>query len=144
MDPCETIGSDIAARIEAVDWSAVNGELDDFGVGRLGPILTRDECKSLKALYAEPSLFRSRIVMARHGFGQGEYQYFAYPLPGLIKALREAVYPSAARTANRWAGMMGTDKRYPEQLEKMLERCHAAGQKRPTPLMLKYGPGDYN
>lgn len=143
MDRLE-VQTDIAARIAGLDWQTMDAELDADGLARLGPILNAQECAALTALYPDTASFRSRVVMARHGFGQGEYQYFAYPLPPLIQELRQAVYPQAARTANRWAEMLGTQPRFPASLDDMLERCHAAGQMRPTPLMLKYGPGDYN
>lgn len=129
-------------RVDALDWPAIEAELDEFGAARTGPLLRPHECADLAALY-DTGAFRSRVVMARHGFGSGEYQYFAAPLPGPVAALRAALYPHAARTANRWAERLGTPT-YPATLEGMLERCHEAGQDKPTPLLLKYGPGDYN
>jgi len=102
------------------------------------------ECAEARELYERGDLFRSRIVMARHGFGQGEYQYFAYPLPPLIASLREALYPRLAPIASAWAEALGGEERYPATLAAFLKHCHAAGQRRPTPLMLKYGAGDYN
>ncbi|RYX96463.1 MAG: proline hydroxylase [Comamonadaceae bacterium] len=106
----------------------------------LGPA----ECASLAALYGEPGRFRSRVVMARHGFGQGEYQYFSYPLPPAVQALRAALYPLLVPVANRWNEAMGIGVRYPSRLDEFLGRCHDAGQARPTPLLLQYGEGDYN
>jgi hypothetical protein len=106
--------------------------------------LPRDTCNEIAALYATDALFRSRIVMGRHGFGRGEYKYFAYPLPPGIAALRAGLYPRLAGIANRWNAAMGIAVRYPEALDEFLARCHAAGQTRPTPLLLRYGPGDYN
>ena len=119
-------------------------ELDAQGVARLGPVLTPAECQALVALYEQPSLFRSRVVMARHGYGRGEYQYFAEALPDAVQALREALYPKLVPVANRWNAAMGLTVRYPEVHAEFLARCHAAGQAKPTPLLLRYGPGDYN
>ena len=133
---------DVAATVKALDWDAIGTELDEVGVARIGPLLSPDTCSEIAALYEEDR-FRSRVVMARHGFGSGEYKYFANPLPDPVAALREAVYPHAARIANAWAERLGTDT-FPDTLAGMLERCHAEGQTRPTPLVLKYGPGDYN
>ena len=114
------------------------------GVARLGAALSPETCVELAGLYAEPERFRSRVVMARHGFGSGEYQYFAYPLPDTISKIREALYPPLAEVANAWSEKLGSDLRYPATLKEMLARCHAAGQTRPTPLMLSYSAGDYN
>jgi len=102
------------------------------------------ECRALAALWPEKPRFRSHVVMQRHGFGQGEYQYFAYPLPERIEALRQALYPELAAVANRWNAELGIAKRFPSTLQGWLRQCHAGGQKRPTPLLLRYGPGDYN
>jgi hypothetical protein len=102
------------------------------------------ECRALAALWPEKPRFRSHVVMQRHGFGQGEYQYFAYPLPERIEALRQALYPELAAVANRWNEELGVAKRFPPTLQAWLRQCHAGGQKRPTPLLLRYGPGDYN
>ena len=131
-------------RIEACDWSAIDTELDEYGVGRLGPLLNAAECEKLINSYDDEAVFRSRIVMARHGFGKGEYKYFNYPLPGPISTIRRGIYPHAARTANRWVGMLGSIERYPENHEGMLKNCHDAGQVRPTPLLLRYETGDFN
>jgi len=127
-----------------LDWTRIAGELDARGWALTGPLLTPATCADLAGLYGQESLFRSRVVMGRHGFGRGEYQYFRYPLPDPVQALRESLYPPLAGVANHWAERLGQDQRYPETLDQMLARCHAAGQERPTPLMLTYGPGDYN
>lgn len=127
---------------DALDWTRIDAELDEYGVARTGPLLDAKTCREISALY-ETDAFRSRVVMARHGFGSGEYQYFANPLPAPVAALREAIYPHAARTANRWAERLGMPA-YPARLVDMLARCHEAGQQKPTPLLLKYAAGDYN
>jgi hypothetical protein len=134
----------IEERIVALDWRRIEAELDSHGVGLTGPLLDAGSCAELRGLYAEPRHFRSRIVMARHGFGRGEYQYFAHPLPAPITALRPLVYARLAPVANRWNERLGIAERYPAELDDFLARCHAQGQERPTPLLLKYGPGDYN
>lgn len=140
---------DLCARVDNLDWPQIDGDLDAWGVARLGRLLTPTQCDALTGLYDQERPFRSRIVMARHGFGEGEYKYFAYPLPELVQHLREAIYPHAARTANRWAGWLGKGQNggetaFPDTLDGMLARCHAAGQSRPTPLILRYRSGDYN
>lgn len=132
----------IAATVDRLDWSAIGAEIDDYGVARTGALLAPQACAEIAARY-DGEGFRSRVVMARHGFGSGEYKYFAHPLPDPVADLRRAVYPHAARIANRWAERLGTEP-YPDGLDEMLARCHAAGQHKPTPLVLKYGPGDYN
>jgi hypothetical protein len=134
----------IAARVEALDWTAMAAELDNHGCATTGPLLTRDECATLAASYSGDSLFRSRVIMVRHGFGRGEYKYFAYPLPDPVAALRAALYPHLAEIANRWSETMGIATRYPAAHDAYLQRCHRAGQGKPTPLLLQYGPGDYN
>jgi len=136
--------SDIAARVTAIDWTQATSELDTQGCAVLKGLLTEEECHALSALYPEDAIFRSRIVMGRHGFGRGEYKYFAYPLPQPIAELRPALYERLRATANRWNEAMGIDIRYPEDHEAFLARCHKAGQLRPTPLLLQYGEGDYN
>lgn len=132
------------ARIAAYDWQGLAGELDGFGCAVLPGLLTPEECASLASLYPEQSHFRSHIVMARHGFGKGEYRYFRYPLPDLVGGLRTALYPRLAGVANRWNERMGLDQRFPGTHAAFLQQCHAAGQTRPTPLLLQYGPGDFN
>ena len=127
-----------------VDWERVSQELDEQGSAVIERLLSPEECHQLAALYPEDGLFRSHIVMAKHGFGRGEYKYFAYPLPGLIADLRTAVYPYLVPIANRWNQAMGVDVSYPAIHAEFIERCHQAGQVRPTPLLLQYGAGDYN
>jgi hypothetical protein len=125
-------------------WQAVEGQLDDLGYATVPALLSAAECQAVAAMYAEPARFRSRIVMQRHSFGQGEYQYFAYPLPEIVERLRQAAYPQLAPIANRWRQMLGQAGSFPDDLAAYLAQCHAAGQHRPTPLLLKYGPNDYN
>jgi len=127
-----------------VDWGRISAELDAQGSAVLEGLVSPDECDELAALYPNDALFRSRVVMARHGFGRGEYKYFSYPLPELIARLRTALYPPLAEVANRWNTAMGIDVRFPDQHAKFIKRCHAAGQRRPTPLLLQYGADDYN
>jgi hypothetical protein len=122
----------------------IDEDLDLHGCAVLPNLLSADECTEIAASYERDELFRSRVVMSRHGYGQGEYKYFAYPLPHVVARLRTALYPQLAPIANRWNEAMGLDVRYPEELSAFLERCHAAGQTRPTPLILQYGEGDYN
>jgi uncharacterized protein len=131
-------------RVTALDWSNIGKELDEQGSTVLQGVLLPEECEALAALYPKESIFRSRVVMGRHGFGRGEYKYFNYPLPPLISGLRTALYPRLAPVANRWNEAMGIEVRYPETHVDFLQRCHDAGQLRPTPLLLQYGPGDYN
>ncbi len=134
----------IAARVAAIDWDKVARDLDAQGCALLKGLLSAEECRDLAALYPEDRLFRSRIVMGRHGFGRGEYKYFAYPLPPLIARLRPGLYARLFGVANRWNEAMGIDIRYPQNHEAFLARCHDAGQLRPTPLLLQYQAGDYN
>jgi uncharacterized protein len=136
--------SAIAARVAAIDWQEVARDLDVQGCAVLKALLTAEECRALAALYPYDALFRSRIVMGRHGFGRGEYKYFSYPLPQPIAELRPLLYGRLHAIANRWNAAMGIDIRYPESHEAFLARCHEAGQLRPTPLLLQYGEGDYN
>lgn len=130
--------------MSAVDWAAVSQRLDTAGYAILPGLLSPQECADVAALYDREDLFRSRVVMARHNFGRGEYQYFRYPHPPLIARLREGLYGPLARIANRWADALGEAARFPETHAEYLARCHEAGQVRPTPLLLRYGPGDYN
>jgi hypothetical protein len=136
--------ADIAGRIAALDWTGIAAALDAHGHATTGALLTPRECGTLAGAYGTEPLFRSRIVMARHGFGRGEYKYFAYPLPEPIAALRTALYPALAAIANRWNEAMGIAVRFPDEHGEFLARCHAAGQRKPTPLLLHYGEGDYN
>lgn len=133
-----------AERVGQLDWGVVAAELSGQGCAVLEKLLSPEECRNLATLYDEGSCFRSHIIMARHGFGKGEYKYFAYPLPGLIQDLRAALYARLAPVANDWNRRMGIEMQYPAEHEEFLERCHAAGQLRPTPLLLQYRPGDYN
>lgn len=134
----------IAQRIETIDWDRIATDLDLRGCAMAEGLLQAAECEQLTALYPDDRSFRSRIVMERYGFGRGEYQYFSYPLPAVVEELRSGLYPRLAPIANLWNIAMGVDVRYPLQHATFLDRCHAAGQLRPTPLMLRYGPDDYN
>jgi hypothetical protein len=130
--------------IGALDWPAIERELDAYGCAIAPKLLSPETCRELAALYPDDARFRSRIVMGSHGFGKGEYKYFADPLPKPIVALRRGFYSRLAPIADRWNEAMGVSVRYPAEHEAFLARCHQAGQKRPTPLLLRYGPGDYN
>jgi uncharacterized protein len=136
--------TDIATRIGALDWADIEMQLDEGGSAIAQGLLSPEECAALAARYDDDATFRSRVVMERYGFGRGEYKYFAYPLPDAIAALRESAYPHLAPIANRWNGIMGIDTRYPREHAAFVDRCHRAGQVRPTPLLLRYVPGDYN
>lgn len=127
-----------------VDWQEIGKELDDHGCAILSGALSADECLRLSQSYTDEKLFRSRVVMARHGFGRGEYKYFAYPLPNAVAELRAILYPPLAKIANRWNEAMGVEVRYPADHADFLERCHRAGQTKPTPLLLQYGSGGFN
>jgi hypothetical protein len=129
---------------KAIDWQRISQELDANGSAVIERLLAPRECASLAALYADEARFRSRVVMARHGFGRGEYKYFSYPLPEPIGGLRAALYPPLAEIANRWNESMGIAARFPGEHAQFIKRCHAGGQRRPTPLLLQYGAGDYN
>ncbi len=131
-------------RAAAVDWAAVAAALDACGYGTTPALLTAAECRRLAALYANDEPFRRRIVMQQHAYGSGEYRYFRYPLPEPVETLRQAIYPRLAPIANRWRERLREAGRFPPELGGYLSECHAAGQLRPTPLMLKYGAGDYN
>ncbi|MBP0495918.1 2OG-Fe(II) oxygenase [Roseomonas indoligenes] len=131
-------------RIERFDWTALAGDLDRQGWAVLPGLLTADQSDSIAALYGDTPAFRSHVIMARHGFGKGEYRYFSYPLPDLVQELRTCLYLKLAPIANAWHERMGMDVRFPATHAEFLERCHAAGQRRPTPLLLQYEPGDYN
>jgi uncharacterized protein len=128
-----------------IDWEQVRSHLDGRGFAVMSGVLTKNACEEIVAYYADERRFRSRIEMSRHSFGQGEYKYFNYPLPPLIQEIRSSMYPRLAPIANEWAGRLGRNQPdYPEKLSEFSEQCHRASQKRPTPLLLKYGPGDYN
>jgi uncharacterized protein len=134
----------VAARLAAIEWEAIAASLDAHGCAVIGAALTAEECRALAAMYDDDERFRSRIIMSRHGFGRGEYKYFTYPLPEVVAKLRTALYPSLADIANRWNDALGIDARYPDAHEQFLKRCHRVGQTKPTPLLLRYGEGDYN
>jgi hypothetical protein len=135
---------EVGARIRALDWDRASEELDAAGNAILAGLLSTDECRSLAGLYPADDIFRSRIVMARHGFGRGEYKYFSYPLPEIVARLRTALYPQLAPIANRWNEALGLDVRYPAAHAEFIARCHEAGQRKPTPLLLQYQAGDFN
>lgn len=128
----------------SIDWSAAAEALDAYGCAIVPNLLSQNQCGAAQALWNDEARFRSRVHMARHGFGQGEYRYFAYPLPEAVAALREQLYPPLAAIANRWAERLGLARRFPASHAAFLEECHAAGQVRPTPLILRYQPGDWN
>ncbi|MEK9969376.1 MAG: 2OG-Fe(II) oxygenase [Ferrovibrio sp.] len=136
--------TDLASRLAALDWSRLVERLDQQGFATTGPLLTAADCDTLAGLYDDPAPFRNRVVMARHGFGQGEYRYFKYPLPDVVQTLREKIYPQLAPLANRWQQALGLASIFPASHADYIATCHAAGQQRPTPLLLRYGPGDYN
>ena len=127
-----------------IDWDTVETALNASGCAILPVLLSPAECAAMAARYAAPDGFRSRVVMARHGYGRGEYRYFAYPLPPPVATLREHLYPPLSKIANRWQATLGLATRFPATHAEFVARCHAAGQTRPTPLLLQYGPGDYN
>ncbi|MBO9662758.1 2OG-Fe(II) oxygenase [Dokdonella sp.] len=135
---------DAAVDAETFDWAGIERSLDARGNAVLPGLLSAAQCAGLAALYSLERGYRSRVVMARHGFGRGEYKYFAYPLPPLLDRLRHALYPHLVPVANRWNRQLGVDVQYPGELDAFLQRCHRAGQTRPTPLILEYGEGDYN
>jgi hypothetical protein len=132
------------SRIEALDWVNAAAELDAYGCAVLEGVLSAAQCDALIALYRHDAAFRSRVIMARHGFGRGEYKYFAYPLPAVVSDLRSLLYTPLSAIANRWNDAMGIHVRYPDDHLQFLERCHNAGQQKPTPLLLRYTEGDYN
>jgi uncharacterized protein len=134
----------IGARVTALDWAAMAASLDAHGCATTGALLAADECLALAASYPADEPFRSRVLMARHGFGRGEYKYFAYPLPDVVEELRSALYPPLAAIANRWNEALGIATRYPQEHTAYIARCRKAGQGKPTPLLLQYGAGDYN
>ena len=135
---------DTAQRCAALPWPAVAQGLNEEGFAVIPGLLAPQECLALAGLYGQARLFRSRVVMARHGFGRGEYQYFSYPLPPLVASLRQHMYTGLATLANDWHERLGLAPRFPAQHADFIAQCHAAGQVRPTPLLLQYGPGDYN
>jgi uncharacterized protein len=131
-------------RIAAGNWQRIERDLNGQGFAMIDRLLTPEECAGLAALFGDDGLFRKHVIMAQHGYGRGEYKYFAYPLPALVSALRTTAYPHLAQLANRWNAEMNVEIRYPVDHDAFLERCHDAGQVRPTPLLLRYDPGDFN
>lgn len=142
--PVRQAAPPVAQLVAALDWPRIAAELNAYGCATIPGLLTAKGCAALAESYVADNLFRSRVVMARHGFGRGEYKYFAYPLPSLVAELRTGLYPPIAEIANRWNEAMNIATRYPADHAAYLERCHKAGQTRPTPLLLHYGAGDYN
>jgi hypothetical protein len=143
-DQSPSDASDMLDRITRLEWASIAVELDIHGYSVIGPLISPAQCTALAAMYGAAGTFRSRVVMASHGFGRGEYQYFSYPLPPLIESLRTALYPPLAEIANRWNQAMNIDVRYPREHQAFLKRCHNAGQSKPTPLLLRYKIDDYN
>jgi len=135
---------DLSLRLDRIDTLALEGDLEAQGWSVLPDLLTAPQCDDVAGLYSGEDGFRSRVVMARHGFGRGEYRYFSYPLPWLIQQLRTTLYPHVAPIANQWHERMGMNARFPASHDEFMARCAAAGQRRPTPLLLQYGAGDYN
>lgn len=142
--PGNSIAGDIAGRVRGLDWERMSQDLDAQGCASIERLISTEECAALAGLYPIEEAFRSRVVMARHGFGRGEYKYFSYPLPDLIACLRTSIYPQLVAIANRWNAAMGIDVHYPAKHADFIARCHAAGQTRPTPLLLQYAADDYN
>jgi uncharacterized protein len=143
----ETVSGDLEAvgeQLDQIDWSRVSQDLDSRGNGVIEGLLSPEQCRILAGLYPGDAGFRSRVVMARHGFGRGEYKYFSYPLPPLLAALRGSLYPRLAPIANRWNEALGIAVRFPAEHREFIARCHAAGQRNPTPLLLQYDAEDYN
>jgi hypothetical protein len=134
----------VADPLPAIDWREIEASLDERGYATTPPLVNAAECSGLAALYPREDTFRSRVIMQRHAFGRGEYQYFRYPLPASVEALRQAIYPHLAPIANRWREILREEGRFPPSLGVYLAQCHAAGQERPTPLLLKYETDDYN
>jgi uncharacterized protein len=142
MSSARAAGS--SERVARLDWQRIATDLDAYGCAIVSAMLSQEDCQAIARGYANDGLFRSRVVMARHGFGRGEYKYFRYPLPEDVSGLRSALYPPLSAIANRWNEIMGINVRYPQDHAEFLERCHQAGQVQPTPLVLRYGAGDYN
>jgi hypothetical protein len=142
--PSSASRGEIAERVSTLAWTTILSELDVNGCAIIRSLLSPAQCEAMAGLYAADEVFRSRVDMARHGFGRGEYKYFAYPLPRLIQGVRSSMYPHLAEVANRWNELLSTEVRFPADHAAFIERCHAVGQVRPTPLLLQYGPGDFN
>jgi uncharacterized protein len=134
----------IVSRVESLDWAQIVSDLDAYGCAAAKGVLLPEQCRALAALYDQEGLFRRRIVMSRHGFGRGEYKYWAHTVPEAVATLRCALYPRLAEVANRWNQTMQIDVRYPADHTEYLEQCHEVGQIKPTPLLLQYGEGDFN
>lgn len=132
------------SRLDTLDWADLEQQLDEHGCAVIGALLSSESCDRLSALYSQTEPFRAQVIMARHGFGRGEYKYFRYPLPATVERLRTALYPRLVPLANRWYQRMNLPIEFPPTHAEFLQRCHAAGQLRPTPLLLQYGPQDYN
>ncbi len=139
-----SLTTSVVERVDTIDWGRVSEDLDAQGNAVIEGLLSPKECREIASLYPNDGLFRSRVVMSRHGFGRGEYKYFSYPLPDLLAGLRTSVYPHLAPIANRWSSAMRLDVSYPDKHLDFIERCHKAGQTKPTPLLLQYGVDDYN
>jgi uncharacterized protein len=137
-------GGSFLARADAADWDAVRAGLEEYGCGSTGPLLTPEEAAEIAALYTDDARFRSTVNMARHRFGEGEYRYFAEPFPRAVTELKRALYPRLLPVARDWWARLGRSAPWPDDLDEWLEMCHAAGQRKPTPILLKYGPGDWN
>jgi uncharacterized protein len=135
---------ELTDRIAALDWARLSASIDELNYALTPPLLSQADCEAVAGLYGQASKFRSTVVMSRYGFGRGEYKYFAEPLPAIVQTLRQALYPSLATIANRWAIQLGLPAQWPAEHDALRQQCHAAGQTRPTPLLLRYGPGDYN
>src|SRR5262249_11696014 len=142
-DPSERLRPTVE-RVDGFDWQWIERDLDQEGNAVMEELLSKEECRAIAGLYSNDEIFRSRVVMERHGFGRGEYKYFKYPLPAFLSELRTTVYPHLVPISNRWNESMGISVRYPEKHSDFVQRCHLAGQTRPTPLLLQYGAGDYN
>src|SRR5215470_4601257 len=141
---CSPVLATSQLGISDLCWQAISTDLDGFGCARLESLLSKEQCRGIASLYPDDNWFRSRVVMARHSFGKGEYKYFRYPLPDLIAQVRTGLYPKLAVIANRWNEEMKIPVRFPMEHNEFLARCHRAGQDKPTPLLLRYGEGDYN
>lgn len=144
MNVMSWLSRSAAERVADYDWPAVTGELDSQGCAILKGLFSPGECRQLAELYSQERHFRSHIQMARYGFGKGEYRYFSYPLPDIVREFRSALYPRLADTANRWNTLMNIAQRFPKAHQDLIDQCHVAGQTRPTPLLLQYSPGDFN
>lgn len=136
--------SGIGGALEALNWGRIESELNERGYATTGRLIDAEQCRELAAMYPQDDVFRSQVVMARHGFGRGEYKYFRYPLPDVVRELRTNFYPRLAGVANEWERLLGREGNYPAVHSDYIERCHKAGQLRPTPLLLKYRADDYN